>query len=198
MDLDSRFNMRILVAFILAFVFIQGGYSQDSEILTKSELKRLQKEQQKAEKEAELAKAAEITEFIIANQQFVLEADYLSNKSGERISVIPSINFVMVDSLTGTLQLGSAMDAGYNGVGGATIQGKISSYEYIKIGKKKDSYSIRMIIMSSIGNYDITLMVSSHGRADANIRGNWGTTLSYHGKLIPLSESRVFKGMPLY
>ncbi len=190
--------MRNLTTFLLAFVLILSAYTQEDEKLSKSEIKKLRKEQQKAEKEAEMAKAAEITNFVITQQKFVLEADYLSDKTGSRISVMSSINFVMVDSLTGTLQLGSAMQAGYNGVGGATIEGQITNYKYTMIGKKKDSYSLSMNIMSSLGTYDITMMINADGNADATIRGNWGSALNYHGIIVPLSMSRVYKGHSLY
>ncbi len=111
--------------------------------------------------------------------------------------VTPTINFVLVDSVAGTVQFGSAQDIGYNGVGGLTVDGRITKYEYSVVGKKEDSYSIRLILMSSIGTYDITLMVNSQGYADASIRGNWSGQLNYHGKLVPLTLSRVYKGTPI-
>lgn len=190
--------MKTITTLLLAFVFILGAYTQDDEKLSKSELRRLQKEQQKAEKAAEMEQMAELTNLMISRQQFVLEADYISNKTGSRIPVMTHINFVMIDSLVGTIQLGSAMEAGYNGVGGATIEGRISNYKYTKIGKKQNSYSVTMMFMSSIGIYDIALMVNAGGNADATIRGSWSGALNYHGKLVPLQLSRVYKGQPLY
>ena len=100
----------------------------------------------------------------------------------------------MLDSLKGTIQLGSAMSVGYNGVGGATIDGRITKYEYTVMGKKEDSYSVMLTFMSPVGTYDITLMVTSQGYADASVRGNWSGQLNYHGKLVPLTLSRIFKG----
>ena len=32
---------------------------------------------------------------------------------------------------------------------------------------------------------------------DASIRGNWSGQLKYHGKLVPLTLSRVYKGTPI-
>ena len=77
------------------------------------------------------------------------------------------------------------------------MDGRITKYEYTTVGKKGDSYSIRMIFMSSIGTYDITLMVNSQGYGDASIRGNWSGQLNYHGKLVPLTLSRIYKGTPI-
>ncbi|MEE9463674.1 MAG: DUF4251 domain-containing protein [Bacteroidales bacterium] len=190
--------MKTLLTLILAFVFVLGAFSQEeTQQLSKQEIKKLQKEQKKAEKAAEEERMAEVTRFMVHQQQFVLEADYLSDKYGQRVPVTPTINFVLVDSVAGTVQFGSAQDIGYNGVGGVTVDGRITKYEYSVVGKKEDSYSIRLILMSSIGTYDITLMVNSQGYADASIRGNWSGQLNYHGKLVPLTLSRVYKGTPI-
>ncbi len=190
--------MKTLLTLLIAFVFILGAFSQEEvQQLSKKEIKKLQKEQKMAEKAAEAERMAEVTSFMVNQQQFVLEADYLSDKYGQRVPVTPIINFVLVDSLVGTVQFGDAMAIGYNGVGGVTVDGRITKYEYSVIGKKEDSYSIRLILMSSIGTYDITLMVNSQGYADASIRGNWSGQLNYHGKLVPLTLSRVYKGTPI-
>ncbi len=190
--------MKTLLTLLVVFVFVLGAFSQEeTQQLSKKEIKKLQKEQKMAEKAAEAERMAEVTSFMVNQQQFVLEADYLSDKYGQRVPVTPTINFVLVDSLVGTVQFGDAMAIGYNGVGGVTVDGRITKYEYSVIGKKEDSYSIRLILMSSIGTYDITLMVNSQGTADAQVRGNWSGQLNYHGKLVPLTLSRVYKGTPI-
>ena len=190
--------MKSLLTLLIAFVFALGAYSQEeTQQLSQKEIKKLQKEQKKADKAAEEERMAEVTNYMVHQQQFVLEADYLSDKYGQRVSVTPTINFVLVDSVAGTVQFGSAQEIGYNGVGGVTVDGRVTKYEYSVIGKKEDSYSIRLILMSSIGTYDITLMVNSQGYADAQIRGNWSGQLNYHGKLVPLTLSRVYKGTPI-
>ena len=193
-----NFEMKTILTLLISFVLVLGAYSQEEvQQLSKKELKKLQKEQKKADQVAEEERMAEVTYFMVHQQQFVLEADYLSDKYGQRAPVTPTINFVLVDSLVGTVQFGSAEQIGYNGVGGLTVDGRITKYEYQFVGKKEDSYSIRMILMASIGTYDITLMVNSQGFADATIRGNWSGQLNYHGKLVPLTLSRVYKGTPI-
>ena len=190
--------MKTILTFLIAFVLILGAYSQDEQQLSKKEIKQLEKEQKKALKEAEKDRMADVTRYMIHQQQFVLEADYISDKYGQRVPVSSTINFFSLDSLEGVIQLGSAHTVGYNGVGGATFDGRITKYEYTVIGKKEDSYSVRLIFMSSVGTYDITLMVNSQGNADASVKGNWSGQLNYHGKLVPLSLSRVYKGTTRY
>jgi len=158
------------------------------------EQREYEKQKRKEEREKELERMTVITKNMIGIQRFVLEADYLSDKYGTRVPVSPSINFIMIDSLDGTVQFGSAYSIGYNGVGGETLDGRITKYEYSMMGRRKDSYSVRMVFMSSIGTYDITMAVNPEGYADATIRGNWSGQLNYHGKFVPLGLSKVYKG----
>ena len=190
--------MKLIATLLLAIVFIPGAYGQDDTRLSRDELKKLQREQRKAEQQEMLEQMKVLTETMVTQQHFVLEADYLSDKYGSRLPVQSTINFIVVDSLTGIFQFGSAMTAGYNGVGGATLEGKISNYKYVKVGKKKDSWSVSFNMMTSLGTYDFTLMITADGRADATIRGNWSGNLNYHGYLVPLEASRIYKGQSLY
>jgi len=165
---------------------------------TIKEQRQWEKEKRKLEKEMEKARLEELTKSMIELHRFVLEADFLSDKYGYRIPVSSMINFIRIDSLEGTLQLGSAYSVGYNGVGGTTVDCKVIRYEYSKTGKKGDNYMLTMTLTSSLGAYDVFMNISKEGFADANIRGNWGGQLNYHGKLVPISLSRVFKGTPRY
>lgn len=157
-----------------------------------------EKQKQKEAREKEREQNIEMTSKMVKLQRFVLEADYLSNRYGSRVPVNRTINFVMVDSLNGILQVGSAYSLGYNGVGGETVTGRITKYEYQMTGRNKDTYSIMMVFMSPVGTYDISLMVNPEGYADASIRGNWSGQLNYHGRLVPLGVSRVYKGHTMY
>lgn len=173
----------------------QDGKASKADI---KEQKAYEKQKKNEERELERQQNIQITSNMIRLQRFVLEADYLSNKYGNKVPVSPTINFIMVDSLNATMQIGSAYSFGYNGVGGETVDGRITKYEYDFVGKKKDSYNISMNFMSSMGMYDIHLMVNSDGHADATIRGNWSGQLNYYGRLVPLGVSKVYKGMSRY
>jgi hypothetical protein len=182
-----------VILFMLIFpVFLHG---QDEAILSKKEQKQLAKEKRKAEQQVENEKQREITSLMLENQKFVLEADYIADKSGSRVPVNSTLNFVIVDSTKATLQLGSPWGMGINGVGGVTVDGKITRYDLsVKENRKGVSYNVTLYIMSSIGTYDIQIWVSQSGSADATVRGNVSGQLNYSGKLVPLAKSRVYKG----
>lgn len=188
--------MKTLTVILLALGFTLQANAQET--LSKAEIRRFQKEQKKLEKEREAELKAEITKQLVNTQQFVLEADWLSDRYGNRVPVTSTINFIMVDSTEGVMQLGSAHTYGYNGVGGSTIEGRISRYQVKMMGKRKEAYSIRWSLNTALGTYDISLVVSGNGSADATIRSNWSGSINYHGDLVPLAQARIFKGTPLY
>ena len=187
--------MRILL-FILFIIFPVLLFSQDEySSLNKKELKQLAKEKRRAEKEALDEQQGKITSRMIEYQQFVLEADYISGRSGSRIPVNSTINFVIIDSTEATLQLGSPWGLGINGVGGITVDGNVTKYEIFKKENKRGvSYNVSFFIMSSIGTYDIQMWISQSGHANATVRGNYSGHLTYSGRLVPLSQSKIYKG----
>jgi hypothetical protein len=135
---------------------------------------------------------------MVENRKFVLEANYLSDQTGERYNVNNIINFIAIDSARITIQLASTSGiGGANGMGGITAEGTISQFNVIKTGKQKNFYSIHVLAMTHIGTYDIFFSISPSANADATISGNVRGKLNYHGRLVPLKTSRVFKGMSI-
>ncbi len=179
----------------ISFISGQDGRASKADI---KEQRAYEKQKQREAREIEREKNIEMTSQMVKLHRFVLEADYLSNKYGTRIPVSRNINFIIVDSTDAVLQTGSAYTVGFNGVGGETVSGRITKFDYGMTGKKKDSFSIRMVVLSPVGVYDITLLINPEGYADASLRGNWSGQLNYHGRLVPLGLSKVYTGHTRY
>jgi hypothetical protein len=178
---------------LLLLMLLPATYSQTEETVNKKTQKQLVKEEKKKQQEILLAKQSSLVDWMINSRKFVLEANYLSNQYGNRIIVSSNLNFILVDSLRGSIQIASASGVGGpNRMGGVTADGSISQYEVTK-NAKSGSYSIKMMIMTSLGSYDIFFTISSDGTAYATIGGNWGGKLNYQGRLVPLGVSRVYK-----
>jgi hypothetical protein len=82
-------------------------------------------------------------------------------------------------------------------MGGVTTDGSISKFEVRTTGKSKNVYTIQVYTMTRLGNYDILFTISPGGNADASIGGNWSGKLNYHGFMVPLHKSKVFKAMSI-
>lgn len=179
-------NANILNLFlILGFLLISvDGNSQDN---------KLSRQERKEVRKAQLNANFNILDSLLSSQSFVLEADYLQNRYGERVFVTPTLNFIKVDKERGILQTGSIFSMGYNGVGGVTAQGRIGSWKVDKDAKKQ-SYRVRFSILTNIGNYDIFMVVTADNYAMATISGLGPGELTWKGHLVTVGNSRIFKG----
>jgi len=180
--------MGLSLCFIAAKAQVEGPVDQNT-------TRRLTKEEKRQLKSEEEAQRASLVQFMVEKRQFVLEANYVSGRSGERTPVSSSLNFVVIDSSRVTMQLASVSGVGgYNGMGGITVDGTITRYDVKMTGRNKNVYAIEIYLNTRFGHYDMLLQVSPYGNADARIGGNWGGKLNYHGMLVPVWKSKVYKG----
>jgi hypothetical protein len=186
--------MKRVMIFVIAVLVAVPAFTQE---LSKKEQRKLEKELKKEQKAAETAQQTELVTAMVEYQRFVLEANTLRDKRGNSVPVVSNINFISADSLTGVIQVGSHTYIGRNGVGGITVDGNISNYEY-SIHERSGSYNITYILRTPVGSYDVQISARPDGRADATVRSTtWGDQLHYSGYLVPLGLSRVYKGMSL-
>jgi hypothetical protein len=181
--------------FLLVFLQLNIYSQYDQQVLSKKEAKAIEKEKREAEKEEIAKNEKKLVEYMLDNKQFVLEANYLSGRSGSRIPVNSMLNFISIDSNQGIIQLANTWGSGYNGLGGITVEGSVSKYEITKKETKHGvNYTVMLYLMTNLGMYDIFLWVSPDGYADASITGISPGNLKYSGKLVPVNTSRTYKG----
>jgi len=173
----------LIVALTSTAVFAQG---------TMQESKMTKDEQRKAKLQQQYL----LTKDMLGNKSFVLEADYLQDKYGNRVVVSSNINFVSVDSIEAVIQIGSNYRIGPNGVGGVTAKGKITDWKLTE-NKKKQTFSLSMTVMTNIGIYDVRFSISPDARATALLTGLRRGQLTFDGDIVPLEESRVYEGQSL-
>jgi len=182
--------MRSIVIIAALCLLSVSSLSQE---LSKKEQRKLYKEIKKEQMAEEVALQAEFVKMMLFQRRFVLEAQQLKDKRGNMIYVSSMINFVAADSINGVIQVGSNSYVGLNGVGGMTVEGSISSYEYT-YNEKKGFHYLKYNLHTSSGTYDVRMNISPAGKADATISSSWPGKLSYVGNIVPPASSRVFKG----
>lgn len=179
-----KMNM-VSLFWILGFFWISlNSNSQDV---------KLSRQERKEVRKAQMAANFYILDSLLNAKSFVLEADYLQNKYGDRVPVVSSLNFIKVDESNGVLQTGSNSGMGYNNVGGVTAEGTIGAWKIYKDFKKL-SYTLQFSLLTNIGHYDISMTVTSDNHASATITGLWPGSLTWEGHLKTVNNSRVFKG----
>jgi len=188
--------MKRIIITALALMLSIAAFGQES-TLSKKEQKKLQKQLKKEQQAVEAEKKAAVVGLMVEYQRFVLEADRLRDKQGNTVNVSSMLNFLATDSISGVIQIGSNQYAGLNGVGGITVEGAIANYSFT-LNEKNGIYSIDYNIRSPLGYYDVRMTVFKDGRADATVSSNWPGWVNYTGYLVPLADSKVYKGTPRY
>lgn len=183
-------NLKTVSLFlIIAFL---GIFTQASSQEGKAKRHEL-KEARKAQLEANFA----ILDSLLKAKSFVLVADYLQNDHGDRVIVTPTVNFIKVNGSNGILQTGFNTRIGYNGVGGVTAEGTIGVWDVTR-NYKQLSYFLHFTMLTTIGNYDIFMNVTSDNFARATISGLGHGKLTWEGHLETVGNARVFKGQTVY
>ncbi len=177
---------------ILTVLIIAGGFSA-SVYAGNLQDREAKKEARKAAIEKEYQQTARLLE----NRNFVLEADYLANRYGNRVPVTSNLNFIKVDSSEAVIQIGSPTGLGYNGVGGVTAEGRIGKWEVTQNPKKK-SFQVYMNVMTPLGSYDIHFFIGANGYAQATLGGVTAGKLTYSGYVVPTESSRIYQGYNTY
>lgn len=175
----------IFLIFILSANFIIGQTKEEGSSLSKREKRK-----------AKIEKQYQSTKEMLENKSFVLEANTLQDRYGNRVIVSSGINFVSVDSTEAIIQVGSNYRMGANGVGGVTAKGQISNWK-IKENKKNKTFYVRMNVMSPIGIYDVNFSISASGKATAQLTGLSAGQLTFDGDIVPWDQSTVYVGNSL-
>ena len=149
----------------------------------------------KEKRMAEREKQVEITQSLLKNRDFVLEADYLQNGFNGRHYVYSGINFIAVNSNTAVIQTGSNYGLGSNMVGGVTAKGIFSNWK-LSENQKQKIFNLSFDVTTNIGNYHLEFMISpENDYTTAMLTGIRPGQLTFIGKnLVPYNESTVFEG----
>ena len=150
----------------------------------------------KEKKELELNKEYLMNKSMLDNRDFVLEANYLQDRFGNRHIVNSMINFVAVDSMTAIIQIGSDYHNGPNGVGGVTAKGRITGWQLTE-DKKNRSFDLTVNVMTNIGIYDLQFSIGLWGNSTVRLTGLTSGQLTFEGDLVPYSLSSVYVGHSL-
>lgn len=134
----------------------------------------------------------------LRNQDFVLEADNITFKSGSTVFVNSATNFISVKGDRAVVQISpSTFSSGPNGVGGVTVDGTISDQQVTRGKDGRITYSMNV---NGIGiNAEVHIyMFPNSNQATATVYPNFNSnTLWLSGTIVPYENSSVFEGMSL-
>lgn len=134
----------------------------------------------------------------VKNQDFVLEAQTVQFRNGATVFVNDMTNFISVKGSRAVVQISpSDFASGPNGVGGVTVDGRISGQEY-RVGK--NGYATYSFSVTGIGiNAQVEIYLTpGTNQASATIYPNFNAnTVWLQGNIVPYENSKVIEGSSL-
>ena len=180
------------IAFVLAmFLLVWAGSAAAQEReLTKEEKKALQ-ERIDSLQHADAERA-------IYEKAFTMEADQVIFKHGETAFVASNTNFVSIDGDRAVVQTAFNIPvSGLNGLGGVTVEGTVSGYEY-ETTKRGDIHLTMNVMGRGISASLFIVLTHGTGRAQVTVTPNFNSReLTLVGVLVPSEFSNVFQGTSL-
>jgi len=132
-----------LVIFLLGTITYAQEEAMEQAEKSKKELRAKKKATKKVERQAADAEALVKSNALLASKQWVLEATRVYNKSGRSFNLDPNINFVSIQEKDGVVQLSFTGLVGWNGIGGITLEGNVTRYEFKEPRKEGTGASVK-------------------------------------------------------
>lgn len=134
----------------------------------------------------------------IDSRQFTLEAERVVFKRGQTAYVTSNTNFVSVVGDKAVVQVAfNIPGGGLNGVGGVTVEGTVSGYEY-ETTKRGDIHLTMNVMGRGISASLFIVLTHGTGRAQVTVTPNFNSReLTLVGVLVPSEFSNVFQGTSL-
>ena len=128
------------------------------------------------------------------NMDFVLRADRLLFKYGHTAYVNSVTNFIPVSGDYATVQVAPFYGGGPNGVGGITLDGRVSNVKYET--RKNGNWSLSMSVMGSIISATLNIELYAGGNnAEVTITSNFRSSkITLIGTLTPPDDTYIYKG----
>ena len=179
-------NRRLLV---VLFVLL-GAVAANAQKKNRAEQRKEQKRLEAIQDSIDHVNAV----WALENQDFLLKADQLQFKRGRTAFVSSSTNFVSLSNGNAVVQVASYNGGGPNGIGGITVEGRVSSPN-IKTDKKGNVYfSMHVSGIGISASVSITLLKGGNN-ASVNITPNFHSNrITLNGELVPYNRSQIFKG----
>jgi hypothetical protein len=134
----------------------------------------------------------------LKNQDFVLEANTVTFKTGATVYVNSTTNFISVKGNRAVVQISpSNFSSGPNGVGGVTVDGMITDQKVMTDSKGRITFTMNVMGIGINAQVEI-YMYPGTNRASATIYPNFNSnTVWIDGNIVPYESANVFEGTSL-
>lgn len=188
--MKSKITLTLLFAFLIG-IANYSSFAQESTTSNK-EQKKIEKEQKKQEKALKSAQEREELFNLLKNKCFVFRVSRLQGDRGDNFSVPPDRNFLIIEDTLVMYQFAFDNVVGWNGVGGATMKGHTTNYEYNDPGGNKAlTVSARITPIVGQGNSRFNMTIRDSGDGNLTLILGDGTQLQLTGRLVSPEEAGI-------
>lgn len=188
----------ILLTICLLTVFAASAQPRERRVRTQTEQTRAA-DRERVKREQAIADSIDHRNALrsLERHDFALEADQLILKRGRSVFVSSDTNFVTLCGDMATVQVAPFMGGGPNGIGGITVEGRVSNVRIETDKRGNTRFSMNVFGSGISATLNITLPKGGN-RASVSIDPNFSSNrITLNGTLVPLDDSRVFKGRVL-
>ncbi len=181
--------MKKFVLILLSALFVITGFAQE---VSKKEARQAKREAEKKEAHEKYLKAVQL----MKDKTFIVTAQTITFRSGQQIFPDESINFLKVNEGKGVIQIAprTAMNPGFNGLGGITIEGDLSNVKESE-NKKKNHYTMSFTINGLAGTAQITVNLYGSDQASVMVQGMYsGVSFTLNGILEAVGDATIYQG----
>jgi len=186
--------MKTIKMGLIAFLLISSIGFANAQTAQEKDNKKLERAERKLQREAEAKALFDKTVQLVEEKNLVLEATTVRGKRGSTVNVGPN-NFIMIDKDEFVLQTSFPGGVGFNGLGGITARGKVTSYDISRNDKNNTITVLAQVSTLSLGQGTLTIQVSISGNASATFANNWGGRIQFNGPIESIQEARIYEGM---
>ena len=195
-------NMRMKAPILLMLCLLAGCAAAERPSTRRDRTQSEQSyaaERARAKRETALADSVAYLKALrsLERHDFALEADQLTLRRGRVVFVSSDTNFVTLSGDMATVQVAPFMGGGPNGIGGITLEGRASGIRIQKLKRDDILFSMNVFGRGISATLNIRLYGGSN-RASVSIDPNFSSNrIQLSGLLLPLDESRTFRGTAL-
>lgn len=180
---------KFLLLIVLPFMLLGCKASQKDPVAEQQK-----KAEEQAEREARFVKTVAALE----NRDFVIEADRINFRGGQFAYVSANTNFISLKGGDATIQLAfNSPYAGPNGIGGITVDGKVSDVKMTTDKRGNITYTMSVNGIAVSAQVMINVWKGDNACYATVIPNFNGNRITFNGYLYPRDESTVFKGRTL-
>lgn len=177
--------MKNIIGILLTSILtVTVAFGQEK--MTKTEKKEMKEKKQEEEK-AQL-------EALVEAKKFVLEAQKLYDSNRNSYPMNSATNFVIIDGDKVTIQLSFAGLAGWNGLGGLTVDNTIDEYKIIPGKKAKSPVQLDLRTTGKTVGRITMFFTLNTGYANVRYSDMQGNQFSFDGQFRSFEDSSVMKG----